>query len=131
MSHLIFRYLFSYSFLIFDVFSFQGAHCEICKPGFYGDECKPCECPYTDPGNNFADTCSINVNTSLVECQCEPGYKGVRCDQCADGYYGKPLELGGSCKRCLCNGNIDTRFTGMIIMNRGVFAKIVSAAISR
>ena len=100
---------------------FQGSHCEICKPGFYGVECKPCECPYTDSGNNFADACSINVNTSLVECQCEPGYKGVRCDQCADGYYGKPLELGGSCKRCFCNGNIDTRFTGMIIMNRGVF----------
>ena len=103
-------------------FIFEGVRCEKCKPGFYGDKCKPCECPYSKPENNFADTCNINVSTSLLECQCKPGYEGVRCDQCADGYYGNPLEIGGSCKRCFCNGNIDLSLTGRIFLARKFFS---------
>ena len=108
----------------FDIFIiyFRGVRCEKCKPGFYGDKCKPCECPYANPENNFADTCNINVSTSLLECQCKPGYKGVRCDQCADGYYGNPLEIGGSCKRCFCNRNIDLSLTGKIFLARKFFS---------
>ena len=32
----------------------------------------------------------------------------MRCDKCAINYYGNPLERGGSCKKCECNGNTDT-----------------------
>ena len=29
--------------------------------------------------------------------------------RCDIGYYGNPLELGGRCEQCECNGNIDLR----------------------
>jgi len=32
---------------------------------------------------------------------------GVSCDRCAENYYGTALEPGGTCDRCMCNGNID------------------------
>lgn len=35
------------------------------------------------------------------------GYTGERCAECAVNYWGNPTEVGGSCERCDCNGNID------------------------
>jgi hypothetical protein len=34
-------------------------------------------------------------------------YTGVNCEKCDKFYYGNPLEEGGFCQFCNCNGNID------------------------
>lgn len=94
---------------------FLGDQCEKCKPGFYGDKCTACECPTSDPANNFADSCSVDLDSNLLICQCKDGYAGSRCEKCADGFYGEPNKPGGSCKKCLCNGNIDSELKGTLI----------------
>ena len=98
-----------------------GDRCEKCKPGFYDDDCKPCACPLSNPSNNFADSCNLDLDTSELVCKCKPGYTGIRCEKCADGYFGEPTVLGGSCKRCECNGNIDLSLTGKPSVVRFVF----------
>lgn len=95
------------------LFCFPGDRCQQCKPGFYGDKCKPCECPSSDPENNFADSCGIDAVSSELVCKCKKGYTGSRCEKCADGYYGDPTQKGGSCKPCECSGNIDLKLKGM------------------
>uniref|UniRef100_A0A8C1TXX4 Laminin, alpha 4 n=1 Tax=Cyprinus carpio TaxID=7962 RepID=A0A8C1TXX4_CYPCA len=37
----------------------------------------------------------------------QEGYAGHYCERCAPGFYGNPMELGNSCKKCDCNGNSD------------------------
>ena len=61
--------------------------------------------------NNFATSCFLGVGGTMT-CRCKPGYTGLRCERCADGYFGDPLKTGGSCKPCECNGNIDKNLTG-------------------
>ncbi|KAI3416331.1 hypothetical protein GPALN_005866 [Globodera pallida] len=94
----------------------DGAHCERCVDGYYGDprlginlHCKPCPCP-GGPGSGFqhADSCYLTPPPSpTVTCNCRSGYAGERCDQCAVNFWGNPREIGGSCEKCDCNGNID------------------------
>ncbi|XP_069771812.1 laminin subunit alpha-3-like [Narcine bancroftii] len=85
----------------------EGDHCERCQAGFFGDaaqsRCSPCECPYTQPSNNFATGCG-EVN-GIMKCQCKPGYTGERCERCAPGYFGNPLEIGSQCRRCQCSNS--------------------------
>ncbi|XP_019900931.2 laminin subunit alpha-3 isoform X2 [Esox lucius] len=84
-----------------------GDRCERCKEGYYGDaakrSCRICPCPYKFPSNSFAVGCSEVVGG--VRCDCRTGYAGQRCEQCAPGYYGEPMEAGGSCRPCECRGN--------------------------
>ncbi|MBN3288511.1 LAMA4 protein, partial [Polyodon spathula] len=89
-----------------------GDYCEECLDGYVRDKaeegqliCKPCSCPFPISSNNFAVSCE--KKGSAVRCMCKEGYAGPICERCAPGYYGNPLLIGGTCKKCNCNGNSD------------------------
>lgn len=84
---------------------------------------------------SFADHCDKRGN--FLRCVCQEGYAGHYCERlvgkmawnkqflsrflyfttnyifllspprCAPGYYGNPMVVGNSCKKCDCNGNSD------------------------
>ncbi|KAK0081679.1 hypothetical protein PV325_011758 [Microctonus aethiopoides] len=72
-----------------------GEHCDRCRPGSYdlipGIGCKPCACT---PGS-MKSQCDTSG-----QCPCRVGFDGLRCDQCATGYYGYPR-----CRPCNCNSD--------------------------
>ncbi|MEQ2239068.1 hypothetical protein ILYODFUR_000794, partial [Ilyodon furcidens] len=84
-----------------------GDRCERCKAGYFGSAaqrtCSLCPCPFTISSNSFALSCG-DVSGD-IQCVCKPGYTGVRCENCAPGYYGDPLIPGKNCQPCKCNGN--------------------------
>ncbi|XP_076129263.1 laminin subunit alpha-4 [Alosa pseudoharengus] len=89
-----------------------GEFCESCEDGFTPEItrngrhlCTACACPLPMPSNNFAEYC--DRRGSFLRCVCQPGYAGHSCERCAPGYYGNPMKLGDSCKKCDCNGNSD------------------------
>jgi len=91
-----------------DCVSFTAGHnCDRCIEGYYGDPrlgpsfipCRPCPCP--------DQRCSLDPRTRDAVCECQEGYSGPRCDQCADNYYGQPALAGGACLPCDCSGNTD------------------------
>ncbi|KAK4879912.1 hypothetical protein RN001_008058 [Aquatica leii] len=88
-----------------------------CQPGTYGDPsngipCRPCPCPLTDPSNRFAQTCHLESD-GQVTCDCQPGYVGRRCEQCASGYTGNPLVPGDYCKPGIgCNLDGSMNYVG-------------------
>ncbi|XP_077076325.1 laminin subunit alpha-4 isoform X1 [Siphateles boraxobius] len=89
-----------------------GDFCEHCEDGFLPVflpdgtfMCRPCACPISLESNNFADHCDKRGN--FLRCVCQEGYAGHYCERCAPGYYGNPMEVGNSCKKCDCNGNSD------------------------
>ncbi|NXF08523.1 LAMA4 protein, partial [Smithornis capensis] len=88
-----------------------GQHCEQCPEGFIGDVvrgvptfCQPCPCPLP-AHSNFAVSCYRKSGS--VRCVCKENYAGPNCERCAPGYYGNPLLIGSTCKKCDCNGNSD------------------------
>ncbi|KAK1171888.1 hypothetical protein AOXY_G6820 [Acipenser oxyrinchus oxyrinchus] len=92
--------------------STAGDYCEECLAAYVHDTaeegqliCKPCACPFPISSNNFAVSCE--KKGSAVRCMCKEGYAGPICERCAPGYYGNPLLIGGTCKKCNCNGNSD------------------------
>ncbi|XP_039981143.1 laminin subunit alpha-4 [Xiphias gladius] len=89
-----------------------GDFCEMCEDGYMlapsrdgSHTCRPCACPLSVPSNNFAVHC--DKGGAILRCKCQEGYAGHFCERCAPGYYGNPMEIGNSCKRCDCNGNSD------------------------
>ncbi|XP_078397304.1 laminin subunit alpha-3 isoform X1 [Cetorhinus maximus] len=88
----------------------EGDHCERCKSGFVGNAargaCSPCPCPYTQTSNNFAMQCG-EMN-GVLKCLCKQGYSGSRCERCAPGYFGNPLEIGSNCRPCQCGHSSST-----------------------
>ncbi|XP_023330340.1 laminin subunit alpha-1 [Eurytemora carolleeae] len=82
---------------------YEGAHCERCSNGYYGnpltigDYCKPCRC------NGNADQSSSRICDHITgEClSCLGNTGGWSCDVCVPGYYGNPGD--GFCKPCACN----------------------------
>ncbi|CAJ0944053.1 unnamed protein product [Ranitomeya imitator] len=93
----------------------EGYSCERCLAGYYGDprlgsgdHCRPCPCPDgPGSGRQFASGCYKDPSSEYVICSCNKGYTGIRCDECASGYFGNPEEIGGICQPCNCNNNID------------------------
>ncbi|NWS58446.1 LAMA4 protein, partial [Chunga burmeisteri] len=88
-----------------------GQHCEQCLDGFIGDVvrgaptfCQPCPCPLPALAN-FAVSCYRKSGS--VRCICKENYAGPNCERCAPGYYGNPLLIGSTCKKCDCSGNSD------------------------
>ncbi|XP_074675396.1 laminin subunit alpha-4 isoform X1 [Strix aluco] len=88
-----------------------GQHCEQCPDGFIGDVvrgvptfCQPCPCPLPALAN-FAVSCYRK--SGGVRCVCKENYAGPNCERCAPGYYGNPLLIGSTCKKCDCSGNSD------------------------
>uniref|UniRef100_A0A8C1IFF7 Laminin, beta 2 (laminin S) n=1 Tax=Cyprinus carpio TaxID=7962 RepID=A0A8C1IFF7_CYPCA len=92
-----------------------GEKCDRCDNGYYGNptlglgsQCRPCPCPEgPDSGRNFAASCYQDNRNQQVVCNCNQGYTGPRCDECASGYYGDPSKIGGQCQPCRCSNNID------------------------
>ncbi|XP_049313887.1 multiple epidermal growth factor-like domains protein 8 [Bactrocera dorsalis] len=73
----------------------EGERCERCRQGSYGnatsaDGCHPCEC--NGHGNQDLGICNVGTG----ECYCKDNTVGLKCDQCANGYYGDPRD-GGQC----------------------------------
>ncbi|KRZ89656.1 Laminin subunit alpha-2 [Trichinella sp. T8] len=104
-----------------------GARCEHCARGYYGNPqlqggdsaCKPCACPLLNPENNFSPTCisaeyglAHSYSADYICTDCQLGYTGIKCEQCADGYFGDPMVPGNFCQPCQCNGNVDTAAVG-------------------
>ncbi|XP_068933119.1 laminin subunit alpha-4 isoform X1 [Petaurus breviceps papuanus] len=88
-----------------------GEHCEKCPDGYIGDvirgvprSCQPCPCPLPHMAN-FAVSCYRK--SGVVRCICKEKYAGPNCERCAPGYYGNPLLIGSTCKKCDCSGNSD------------------------
>ncbi|KAF4789396.1 hypothetical protein TURU_151812 [Turdus rufiventris] len=82
----------------------EGPQCEKCKPGFFGDAtkgtataCHPCPCPYTEPSRRFSESCFLDTDGQATCDACAPGYAGRRCERCALGYEGDPIQPGGKC----------------------------------
>lgn len=98
----------------------DGDRCERCLPGFYGDPlrggseaCKPCPCPGITPDTQFSSTCYLGSDDQPICQNCPPGFTGRRCERCAQGYTGNPLqgerctfgnEVNGNCYNCDENG---------------------------
>ncbi|XP_074846818.1 laminin subunit alpha-4 [Carettochelys insculpta] len=88
-----------------------GEHCEKCLDGYIGDVvrgvpafCQPCPCPLPLVAN-FAVSC--HRKSGVVRCVCKENYAGPNCERCAPGYYGNPMLIGSTCKKCDCSGNSD------------------------
>uniref|UniRef100_A0A672QHZ7 Laminin, alpha 4 n=1 Tax=Sinocyclocheilus grahami TaxID=75366 RepID=A0A672QHZ7_SINGR len=94
--------------LIFNECNNVTGECLNCWGNTSGDNCERCDdsdvslfvCVLS-----FATRCDKRGN--FLRCVCQEGYAGHYCERCAPGFYGNPMELGNSCKKCDCNGNSD------------------------
>lgn len=61
-----------------------GAVCQLCRPGFYGPDCLPCNVDNCGSRGVCDDGLS-----GTGACVCLEGWTGVDCDECLPGYYGQ------------------------------------------
>uniref|UniRef100_A0A6I8P4P7 Multiple EGF like domains 8 n=1 Tax=Ornithorhynchus anatinus TaxID=9258 RepID=A0A6I8P4P7_ORNAN len=74
-----------------------GEHCELCRPGSFGDPtgpsgCRPCQC------HGHGDPTRGHCHNRTGVCFCRDHTEGAHCQLCAPGYYGDPRD-GGLCFR--------------------------------
>ncbi|CAH1240507.1 HSPG2 [Branchiostoma lanceolatum] len=89
---------------------YTGRRCERCDSGYTGnpsipgDSCRPVQennCQCNDAGSFSAD-CDANG-----QCNCKDGMTGLRCDQCAQGYFFLNPRNPDGCMECFCMGVTD------------------------
>ncbi|XP_063067162.1 laminin subunit gamma-1 [Engraulis encrasicolus] len=83
-----------------------GEHCQLCRPGFYGNavdpnvspfgKCKPCNCNAAGTSGSMHECHPV---TGM--CRCLAEVTGRDCSQCEPGFYNLIPGLG--CQRCNCN----------------------------
>ncbi|CAH8616947.1 unnamed protein product [Schistosoma rodhaini] len=85
----------------------EGPNCGNCATGYMGDPkigqpCVKCQCPTEQ--TDYAITCTPSTDPSFLphKCICKVGYAGLRCEQCAPGYYGDPTSMT-ACQACDCD----------------------------
>uniref|UniRef100_A0A8C1TC09 Stabilin 2 n=1 Tax=Cyprinus carpio TaxID=7962 RepID=A0A8C1TC09_CYPCA len=77
----------------------QTPHC--CK-GFFGPDCSPCPGGFTAPCSSHG-TCSEGIDGNGT-CQCEPNFKGSRCQYCANSNkYGPFCDKTCGCIHGVCD----------------------------
>ncbi|XP_073426231.1 basement membrane-specific heparan sulfate proteoglycan core protein isoform X5 [Dendrobates tinctorius] len=99
----------------------EGAKCERCKPGFYGDprpgspaHCQPCPCRGTS--GEYFGTCFLDTDGQPTCDSCPTGSIGRQCERCAPGYRGDPTrgqpctQTPGPSPGCQCDlrGSVST-----------------------
>ncbi|KAF3703025.1 Laminin subunit alpha-2 [Channa argus] len=105
----------------------EGDRCERCAPGFYGvvrgspDDCSPCACPLTNPGNNFSPTCVAEGFDDYRCTACPEGYEGKYCERCATGYHGNPQMPGSHCEE-----SCDDECSGLLISDMDRLYRIIT-----
>lgn len=94
----------------------------VCDPGWAGAACDTCAGGYEDDGEGGcallpptcqADSCSGHGTCDDADgdiiCDCDPGYDGMDCGRCADGYEddgaGGCAPLSGQCTTQSCSGH--------------------------
>uniref|UniRef100_A0A8C1QGI3 Stabilin 2 n=1 Tax=Cyprinus carpio TaxID=7962 RepID=A0A8C1QGI3_CYPCA len=73
-----------------------------CCKGFFGPDCSPCPGGFTAPCSSHG-TCSEGIDGNGT-CQCEPNFKGSRCQYCADSNkYGLFCDKTCGCIHGVCD----------------------------
>uniref|UniRef100_A0A3Q3BIM3 Laminin, alpha 1 n=1 Tax=Kryptolebias marmoratus TaxID=37003 RepID=A0A3Q3BIM3_KRYMA len=75
-----------------------GRHCEVCRPGYYGDavhanDCKECGC---DVSGAISTMCDVKSG----QCLCRENVTGRTCERCQSSFFG--LQSGYGCQPCGC-----------------------------
>ncbi|XP_054000952.1 laminin subunit beta-1 isoform X1 [Hylaeus anthracinus] len=82
------------------LFNTDGANCQICKAGFYGNaleqDCKECEC---DPLGTDSEAGPCNHRSG--QCPCLPHVIGKLCDSCEENHW--RIASGQGCDPCECD----------------------------
>ncbi|XP_078064437.1 multiple epidermal growth factor-like domains protein 8 [Mustelus asterias] len=78
----------------------MGQHCELCRPGSYGnatekDGCRQCAC--NGHGASWLGDC----DGSTGSCFCTENTGGTHCHNCVAGYYGDPRDNGTCYRECV------------------------------
>ncbi|KAG7208341.1 hypothetical protein KM043_014577 [Ampulex compressa] len=86
----------------------DGANCQICKPGFYGDalrkDCKDCKCNALGT-DRAAGPCDHRTG----QCPCLPHVIGQLCEMCEENHW--RIASGKGCDPCECDavGSVSDR----------------------
>ena len=91
----------------------------VCNNGWYGEACTH-QCNDIVCGNQYPYGHGI-CNKLTGACECSSHYKGLQCDECADGYWGSKCDIkcpcnptGGYCEsttgECVCYNDISTGY---------------------